>query len=97
MQPSVTTGSSIDSHTQPSLISFSIYIDDLVPGSRDTEPTYELYKLQLATAGFKLRKVGTNSEELSQRIQANESLDGNHMPRAPWVTSEPGTNKILGV
>lgn len=93
----------------------SIYVDDLVSGSRDIESTYELYKkakLRLATAGFKLRKFATNSEELSQRIQANESLDGQTDDEAPHneedqsyaksslgvkTEDEPGTNKVLGV
>jgi len=45
----------------------SIYVDDVVLGSNDVESTYELYvksKLQLAAAGFKLRKFVTNSDEL---------------------------------
>ena len=59
----------------------SIYVDDLVSGSKDLESTYEFYmksKLRLATAGFRLRKFATNSKELSRKIQGNESspLDG---------------------
>ena len=54
----------------------SIYVDDLVSGSKDLESTYELYlksKIRLATAGFNLRKFATNSEELSRMIQESKS------------------------
>ena len=54
----------------------SIYVDDLVSGSKDLESTYELYtksKLRLASAGFKLRKFATNSEDLRRRIRESES------------------------
>ena len=59
----------------------SIYVDDMVYGTKDVESTYELYlkyKLQLAAAGFKLRKFMTISEELGHRIRRCESspLDG---------------------
>ena len=54
----------------------SIYVDDLVSGSSDLESAYELYvksKLRLATAGFRLRKFVTNSEELRQLIREESS------------------------
>lgn len=54
----------------------SIYVDDVVSGSKDVESTYELYvksKLRLAAASFKLRKFVTNSDELRHHIHQNES------------------------
>ena len=44
--------------------------------------TYKLYtksKLRLATAGFKLRKFVTNSDELRRMIQEEESSNGGGM------------------
>ncbi len=55
----------------------SIYVDDVSLGASDVASTYELYlksKVRLAEAGFKLRKFVTNSEELRDRIAANECL-----------------------
>ena len=53
----------------------SVHVDDVSLGSNDVESTYELYlksKLQLAEAGFKLRKFVTNSDELRCQVNANE-------------------------
>ena len=53
----------------------SVYVDDVSLGSNDVDSTYELYlksKLQLAEAGFKLRKFVTNSDELCCQVNANE-------------------------
>ena len=60
----------------------SIYVDDLVSGSSDLESAYKLYvksKLRFASAGFKLRKFVTNSEELRQLIQEEPSASGGRM------------------
>ena len=94
----------------------SIYVDDLVTGIKDLESTYELYmkaKLQLATAGFKLRKSATNSKELSCRIQESESSsvdegagkmshsedDQSYAKSTLGVKTEvePGINTVFGV
>ena len=53
----------------------SIYVDDIVSGAADVDSAYTFYlksRLRLATAGFKLRKFKTNSQELQTRIQQNE-------------------------
>ena len=53
----------------------SVYVDDLTSGDGDVDRTFELYvksKLRLKEAGFNLRKIGTNSEELRERIEKNE-------------------------
>lgn len=55
----------------------SIYVDDVVFGSTDTDAAYNLYlksRLRLAVAGFKLRKFATNSDELRRRINNNEAM-----------------------
>ena len=53
----------------------SIYVDDIISGAADVDSAYTLYlksRLRLATAGFRLRKFKTNSQELQTRIQQNE-------------------------
>ena len=50
----------------------SLYVDDIVAGSRDVESTYQFYKKareRLAVVGFRLRKFITNSDILSKIIQ----------------------------
>ena len=90
----------------------SIYVDDLVSGSKDLE-LYMKAKLRLATAGFKLWKFAMNSEELSRRIQESESssVDGgagkmlhseedqSYAKSSLGVKTEvePGISKVLGV
>ena len=85
-------------------------------GSNDVESTYELYtksKLRLATAGFKLRKFVTNSEELHRLIQEEESSsnvgrtgEGAHAEEdqsyakssvGVRTKEKPWTSKVLGV
>ena len=54
----------------------SIYVDDLSSGAPESDTGYELYlksKIRLAEAGFNLRKFMSNSAELRERIQCNES------------------------
>ena len=77
----------------------SIYVDDLVSGSKDLEAAYELYlkaKLRLATAGFRLRKFATNSTDLSRRIQQNESSDGRGANRTPHEEDQSYAKSSLG-
>ena len=93
----------------------SIYVDDLVSGSNDVKSAHELYvksKLRLATAGFKLRKFITNSEELRQLIQGDElsssvrmgepthaEEDQSYAKSSLGIKTEerPGISKVLGV
>ena len=58
----------------------SIYVDDLSPGAPESDTGYELYlksKVRLAEGGFNLRKFVSNSAELMERIQCNESSISN--------------------
>ena len=58
----------------------SIYVDDLSSGAPESDAGYELYlksKVRLAEAGFNLRKFISNSAELRERIQCNESRMSN--------------------
>ena len=93
----------------------SIYVDDLVSGSNDVKSAHELYvksKLRLATAGFKLRKFVTNSEELRQLIQGDElsssvrmgepthaEEDQSYAKSSLGIKTEerPGISKVLGI
>ena len=52
-----------------------IYVNDISFGANQVDSTYKLYlksKLQLAKAGFNLRKFVTSSDELCNRISLNE-------------------------
>jgi hypothetical protein len=54
----------------------NIYVDDLSAGGASVSDTYEFYvksKLRLAEGGFNLRKFMSNSKELMNKIEANES------------------------
>ncbi len=54
----------------------SIYVDDIVTGSRSDEQAYNLYteaKALLKTGAFNLRKFLTNSPSLQARVVAEES------------------------
>ncbi|CAB4019970.1 PREDICTED: uncharacterized protein LOC107346460 [Paramuricea clavata] len=54
----------------------NIYVDDLSAGGASVSDTYEFYvksKLRLAEGGFNLRKFMSNSKELMNKIDANES------------------------
>ena len=89
----------------------SIYIDDLVSGCNDVQFTYEFYlklRVRLASAGFKLRKFVTNSEELRCRIledevpvekQPNSEEDQSYAKTSLGVkiSSDPGSTKVLGI
>ena len=58
----------------------SIYVDDLSSGAAESDAGYELYlksKIRLAEAGFNFRKFMSNSAELRERIQCNESRMSN--------------------
>ncbi|XP_068675693.1 uncharacterized protein [Montipora foliosa] len=60
----------------------SIYVDDLIisSGASEVDAAYELYlksKLRLAEGGFNLRKFVSNSPELTNRIQSNETRKSN--------------------
>ena len=77
MQPSTTTCMSSYMEDDPDFTKFlsSIYVDDIISGAADVDSAYTLYlksRLRLATAGFRLRKFKTNSQELQTRIQQNE-------------------------
>ena len=89
----------------------SIYVDDLVSGCNDVQSTYEFYlksRVRLASAGFKLRKFVTNSEELRCRIledevpvekQPNSEEDQSYAKTSLGVkiSSDPGSTKVLGI
>ena len=89
----------------------SIYVDDLVSGGNDVQSTYEFYlksRVRLASAGFKLRKFVTNSEELRGRILEDETLvkeqsdpgeDQSYAKTSLGVkmSDSPGSTKVLGV
>lgn len=54
----------------------SIYVDDLSTGGDTDEEAFQLYiksKVRLAEGGFNLRKFVTNSSDLRDRIERNES------------------------
>ena len=58
----------------------SIYVDDLSSGASKVDAAYELYpksKLRLAEGGFNLRKFVSNSPELTNRIECNETRKSN--------------------
>ena len=58
----------------------AIYVDDLSSGAPESDAGYELYlksKVRLAEGGFNLRKFVSNSAELRERIQCNESRMSN--------------------
>ena len=58
----------------------SIYVDDLSSGAPESDTGYELYlksKVRLAEGGFNLRKFVSNSAELMEKIQCNESSISN--------------------
>ena len=89
----------------------SIYVDDLVSGCNDAQSTYEFYlksKVRLASAGFRLRKFVTNSEELRCRIlddevpvekQTDSEEDQSYAKTSLGVkvSNDPGSTKVLGV
>ena len=55
----------------------SIYVDDVSLGAESVNSAYDLYlksKTRLAEAGFTLCKFVTNSDELREKIEDNESL-----------------------
>ena len=58
----------------------SIYVDDLSSGASEVDAANELYlksKVRFAEGGFNLRKFVSNSPELTNRIQCNESRKSN--------------------
>ena len=58
----------------------SIYVDDLSSGASEIDAAYELYlksKLRLAEGGCNLKKFVSNSPELTNRIQRNETRKSN--------------------
>ena len=53
------------------------YVDDVSLGAESVNSAYDLYlksKTRLAEAGFTLCKFVTNSDELREKIEDNESL-----------------------
>ena len=70
----------------------SIYVDDLSSGAPETNKGYELYlksKLRLAEGGFNLRKFVSNSPELTNRIQCNESRNSRSDAGTSSKAAEP--------
>ena len=70
----------------------SIYVDDLISGAPETNKGYELYlksKLRLAEGGFNLRKFVSNSPELTNRIQCNESRNSRSDAGTSSKAAEP--------
>ena len=70
----------------------SIYVDDLSSGAPETNKGYELYlksKLRLAEGGFNLRKFVSNSPELTNRIQCNESRNSGSDAGTSSKAAEP--------
>ena len=80
-------------------------------GCNDAQSTYEFYlksRVRLASAGFKLRKFVTNSEELRCRIledevpvekQTDSEEDQSYAKTSLGVkvSNDPGSTKVLGV
>ena len=69
----------------------SIYVDDLSSGVPESDAGYELYlksKVRLAKAGYNLRKFMSNSAELRERIQCNESRMSNPVTSESIVEPE---------
>lgn len=87
----------------------SIYVDDLVSGGSDVPTTYELYvksRVRLASAGFKLRKFVTNSEELRCCLLEDDEMPIEEQPSAEedqsyaktslGVSNDLESTKVLG-
>ena len=82
---------------QPDLVSKllrSTYVDDIVTGAESEEAAYELYKESkelLKGAGFNLRKFTSNSSQLREKVEREEtphSSDANPTPPVPSDTNE---------
>ena len=81
MPPSTTVNHHMETYRQadPEFVDkflSSVYVDDVVSGSRDVETAYRFYeksRQRLSVGGFRLRKFVTNSDELRARILRNES------------------------
>lgn len=84
-------------------------MDDLVSGGSDVPTTYELYvksRVRLASAGFKLRKFVTNSEELRCRLLEDDEMPSEEQPSAEedqsyaktslGVSNDLESTKVLG-
>jgi hypothetical protein len=69
----------------------AIYIDGLNSGGND-DSVYTLYKkakLRLALGGFNLRKFVTNSPELREKIERNESTLSNKLTKDIGTSHNP--------
>ena len=81
----------------------SIYVDDLSMGGDTDEEAYQVYiksKLRLAEGGFNLRKFVTNSADLRNRIEENESrLHSGHptLPTSKRNTSDEENPEVTAV
>ena len=67
-------------------------MDDLSSGAPETNTGYELYlqsKLRLAEGGFNLRTFVSNSPELTNRIQCNESRNSRSDAGTSSKAAEP--------
>lgn len=73
----------------------SIYVDDLSTGGDTDEVAYQLYvksRLRLAESGFNLRKFVTNSADLRNHIEENETRLHGVYP-APTTREEDASDK----
>ena len=81
----------------------SVYVDDLSTGGDTDEEAYRLYiksKLRLAEGGFNLRKFVTNSVDLRNRIEENETRLYSAYPTSPASEEdsfEKGKPKVTAV
>ena len=81
----------------------SIYVDDLSTGGDTEEEAYQMYiksKLRLAEGGFNLRKFVTNSTDLRNRIEENETRLRSAQPTPPTSkedTSDEGNLEVTAV
>ena len=77
----------------------SLYVDDLVSGSKNKEEVKGLYdhaSKRLAEGGFKLRKWHTNDKEISRLISENESSKSDQNSANKEAESDSYAKETLG-
>ena len=95
---------SVDPQFVEKMIS-SFYVDDLVTGENSVENALELKskaRARLSEGGFTLRKWVTNSDELRQELEKNESSgqgseDESYAKSSLGVVTTKGSHKVLGM
>ncbi len=83
--------------------SHSIYVDDVATSLADVDAAYQFYlkaRLHLAKASFNLRKFGTSSQELHQKIVGDEQRSpegGDTQLSSNEPGRKPAVRQVLGV